>query len=86
MSDKHFCGPEILPEAVEKALSPNRLNEACKQHDADYSEGKVTRKEADSRFYKAMMAGAKTVGEKLLAVIYYRFVHRFGGLFYRRRK
>ena len=69
------------------SLLPHRLHQPSIQsaaiiHDRLYQQGRVSRKQADNIFYRAMLAGGTS---KIRATVYFWAVRLFGFLAWRRR-
>ena len=75
MCKKKYCGPFWMPEWARPC---NKFNEACKQHDLDYTECKKTRKQADEDFLAAMLKVCDGAGDKSIAYSYYGMVRAMG--------
>lgn len=64
------------------AVPDLHFSECCRQHDLDYENMKISRKDADKRFLDCMLATRKL---KSIAYVYYLGVRIFGGLFWKER-
>ena len=78
------CGPDWLPYALKKWLSV-KFNIACKFHDLDYENPKLSRFQADNMFLSAMISQSKTHRDIAYAFVFYLSVrvlgkHRWGKL------
>jgi len=81
-----YCGPVYMPKKLRNVISKS-FNTPCKNHDKDYEEKKLTRKEADKKFLKGMKIEAENnIFKNVLAYTFYGFVRAFGWLSYRKSK
>jgi hypothetical protein len=84
-------GAKVIPENVKELLQGDGCTgvpdfwwrQCCDQHDKDYSEGVISRAEADKKFYKCLRGTAKTLpGKIFVSFYYYAGVRIFGGKYY----
>lgn len=77
MCTNDCCGPTYAPKFVRRFLSC-KFNIACINHDANYDEGILTRKECDEIFLSEMLEISFNKWDSLVAYIYYCSVRLFG--------
>ena len=69
-----FC--TLAPDKIGKT----DLSAACYNHDVNYMNGKISRKEADLKLKKEI----EDLGRPIIALIYYFFARLFGGIYYKK--